>query len=157
MSYTDQLFAMLDNWARWCIRTKDCYPVGYQNGAPFENAAKPYKTLVSETEALDEIERRAEPHEPSAHRMEMWINQLPVRPQVAVRVQWVYAPEEARRREHLDYDQWQERRVWKARKLLKQLAVANRRLNRSEYEREVGEGMYILRQMLTTWAERDAG
>lgn len=154
---TDPLLAMLGNWSKWCRLTKECYPVGYQNGAPFENAAKPYKTLIDETEALDEMERRAKPHEATAARVELWVGQLQILPRTAIRVHWVYAPEDKRREEHLTFDQWQDRRVWIVRDKLKKLGVEHWNLNRQQFEREVGEGMVMLRDVYTMYTSRENG
>ena len=153
MQTTDPLLVMLHTWARWCRMVGDIGPVGYKNSGCCENMAKPYKTLICETEALDEMERRAKPHEATAARVELWVSQLPVTPRTALRVHWVYAPEEKRREEHLDYDQWQERRVWTARKRLKALEVDHWNLTRQQFEREVGEGMAIMREVYATWVE----
>lgn len=148
---TDPLLLLLHNWSRWCNRTGDCKPVGYQNGAPFENMAKPYKTLTSEDDALDEMDRRREPHEPSAVRIEGWVVQLPDLPRAAIRVYWVDKPEWMRHITDRTFDQWQEERVWTMRKRLKATGAERWNVRREDLEREAGEGMHILRDCLTTW------
>ena len=145
MQSTDPLTLLLHNWSRWCRMVGDCIPVGYQNSSPFENMAKPYKTLISEDEALDELERRAPVEEHAAQRIERWITQIPRTPRAAIRTHWVYAPESDRFDADLTYDQWQMRRAWITGKRL------GRQVHLAEYETQVGEATFRLRTYLTQW------
>lgn len=146
MRSTDPLTLLLTNWARWCRNTLGCGPVGYQNNAPFENAAKPYKTLITEDEALEDMERRAPAEEPAAIRVELWVNQLPRTPRAAIRTHWVYCSESDRYEAELTYDQWQMRRAWLTSKRL------GRQVTLTDYETQVGEATHRLRRYYSQWS-----
>jgi hypothetical protein len=142
MHTTDPLLLLLHNWSRWCRSTGDCLAAGYKTATTFEDMALPYKVLITETEALDDIETHSSPHEPSAIRVEQWVVQLPDPPRTAIRVHWVHIPDSVRHELGLTFDQLQERRARFASRSL------HRHIRLADYEREVGEGMAILRECL---------
>jgi hypothetical protein len=64
---------LLANWRRWCLSTDDCYPAGYPPQCSVERVALPYRVLIDEDEALEQIEATREPDARWAELCERWV------------------------------------------------------------------------------------
>ncbi len=82
---------LLANWRRWCLSTDDCYPAGYPPQCSVERVALPYRVLIDEDEALEQIEATREPDARWAELCERWVQQLQPESRVAVQTYYVYA------------------------------------------------------------------
>lgn len=137
----------LTNWQRWCLDLSDCYPQGYPPEWPMGRVYLPYKTMITEDEALEEIERHREPDRIWAERVETWVQQLEPWQKYAIQTHYIHWPHSMGRAWELSSDQLAERR---ARRLAR---FTGRRADVDEYHRTVGEAVANLRTMLTQFME----
>lgn len=140
---------LLKNWRRWCLSTDDCYPAGYPPQCSVERIALPYRVLIDEDEALEQIEATREPDARWAELCERWVQQLQPESRVAVQTYYVYVPEEMRSQWDLTADQiagWRARRL--ARHLGRPVAV-------EEFDRVLGAAVAELRDALRSYNTRE--
>lgn len=135
------------NWQRWCLDLSDCYPIGYPPEWPMGRVYLPYKVMISEDEAIEELERTREPDRIWAERVERWVHSIPARERVAVQTHYIHWPESMGRAWELTRDQLDERR---ARRLSR---VAGGRPDVDEYHRTLGSGRAALGDLLARWLE----
>lgn len=106
--------AALRNWQRWCLDTASCKPEGSPREWPMGKVMLPYKVMVTEDEALDEMARHKEPNEDWAMRIERWVCALPAYMRIAMKTHYIHIPDEMRRDWDLTSDQvagWRFRRL----------------------------------------------
>lgn len=132
----------LGNWQRWCLDLSDCFPHGYPPEWPMGRVYLPYKVMISEDEALEEIENHREPDRIWAERVEKWVQTLEPWQRYAVQTHYIHWPASMGRAWELTSDQLAERR---ARRLAR---FTGRRVDVDEYHRTVGEAVANLRALL---------
>ena len=133
------------NWQRWCTDTSDCYPHGYPPEWPMGRVYLPYKTMITEDEALDELEAHREPDRIWAERIEGWVQRLPLSRRVALQTHYIHWPESMGRAWDLSSDQLAARR---ARRLAR---LTESRADVDEYHRTVGAAIADLRDTLISF------
>lgn len=140
---------LLKNWRRWCLSTDDCYPAGYPPQCSVERVARPYRVLIDEDEALEQIEATREPDARWAELCERWVQQLQPESRVAVQTYYVYVPEEMRAQCDLTADQIAGLRArWLARHFGRPVAV-------EEFDRVLGGAVAELRDALRSYNTRE--
>ena len=133
---------LLHNWRRWCLSTDDCYPAGYPPQCSVERVALPYRVLISEDEALEQMEMSREPDARWAELAEGWIQQLDSWSRVAIQTHYVYVPDELRQQFDLTGDQLA---GWRARRLARHVG---RPVAVEEFDRLLGAAVAELREVL---------
>lgn len=137
----------LKNWQRWCLDLSDCCPHGYPPEWPMGRVYLPYKVLITEDEALDEMELSREPDRLWAERVEEWVQALDAAGKAAVQTHYIHWPDSMGRAWELSRDQLAERR---ARRLAR---ITGKRADVDEYHRAVGGAIAKLREMLADYLE----
>jgi len=106
------LGAYLTNWARWCLRTRECFPDGYACMSIEGKWWVPYKNGDPSTqEKLEHLLEHAEPDERAALKVERCVVSLAEPMRSALWVQWIELPETERMHWRQTAEQWQERRA----------------------------------------------
>ena len=105
------VYAELENWARWCNRVGECYPRTPTNWQMMEQVE--YKNCHQTIEEkIQEALEHQEPNELQAMRVERIIaNMLNVPLRVVIRLHYVTMPEHKRHDMGLTLEQWDERRA----------------------------------------------
>ena len=140
---------LLHNWRRWCLSTDDCYPAGYPPQCSVERIALPYRVLISEDEALEQIEATREPDARWAELAEGWIQQLDSWSRVAIQTHYVYVPNELQAQFDLTSDQLA---GWRARRLARHLG---RSVTVDEFNQVLGGAVAELRDALRAYSHND--
>lgn len=100
----------------------------------------PYKVMIDEDEALEEMERTKEPDRIWAERVEVWVQQLEPWQKIAFQTHYIYWPESMKAAWHLTQDDLDIRR---ARRLAR---ATGQRVDVDEYHRLVGSAVAELRE-----------
>lgn len=135
----------LRNWQRWCLDTSDCYPAGYPGEWPMGKVMLPYKVLIDEEEALDEMERSREPDRPWAERVEVWVQQLEPWQKIALQTDYIHYPLSMMQAWHITREQLD---MMRARRLAR---ITGQRADVDEYHRLVGSAVAELREALSAF------
>ena len=136
----------LRNWQRWCLDLSDCGPAWYPGEWPMGKVALPYKVMIDEDEALDEMERSREPDRIWAERVEGWVQELEPWKRIAIQTQFIHWPDSMKVAWNLTGDDLAIRR---ARRVAR---IFGTRPDVDEYHRLVGSAVAELREMMTTFA-----
>lgn len=130
----------LRNWVRWCLDLSDCGPANYPGEWPMGKVMLPYKVMIDEDEALDEIERSREPDRIWAERVETWVQQLEPWGKIAVQTHYIHWPDSMRSAWNLSADDM------KARRARRYARITNTPFSTDGYERAVGTAVAELRE-----------
>ena len=105
------VYAELDNWARWCCRVGECFPHTPTNWQMMEQVE--YKNChQSIEEKIQEALEHQEPNELAAMRVERIVAYVLNRPlRTAIRIHYVQMPERDRHELGLTLEQWTERQA----------------------------------------------
>ncbi|MDE2022069.1 MAG: hypothetical protein KGI71_04160 [Patescibacteria group bacterium] len=148
---TGDLDEWLDHWARWCLRTKECYPEGWENICGSIEAAEwvPYRNGdQSVQEKLEKLVRGLEPDARKAGLIEVWINQLADPLPTCLRVEYLWLPDWQRQLEGKEMAEWQIRRALSVRTRTPGMPI----FSDDAYGAAIGEAHYQLRDMMLLWA-----
>ena len=141
---------VIQNWARWCLDQTGIYPHTPTNWEQFEQVE--YKNCQETIqEKLDRILSETPIDERGAERTELWVGQLGIIPQTALRTHYVYMPERQRHEWHCDMETWQARRAAWMQRRLRELQQG-RKVDVDAYEAAVNEAMRQIGEFLTMWA-----
>jgi hypothetical protein len=108
--------------------------------------ALPYKVMIDEDEALEEMERSREPDRIWAERMEGWVQSLEPWRRIAIQTHYIHWPDSMKHAWNLTAEDLAVRR---ARRLAR---ITGSRLDVEEYHRLVGSAVAELREAMTTFA-----
>lgn len=132
----------LENWKRWCLDYSDCFPHGYPPEWPMGRVYLPYKVMIDEDEALEEMEREREPDRLWAERVETWVQQLEPSHKIALQTDFIHYPASMMKAWNITRDQLD---MMRARRVARHFGT---RADVEEYHRLVGSAIAELRDML---------
>src|SRR6185503_6345419 len=102
----------IENWARWCKRTSECYPDGYACMSAEGKLWTPYRNAdQSLEEKLETLREHQEPDELDAMHIERIVAALDIPKRTVTRIHFVLMPDRDRHGLGLTQDQWDERRA----------------------------------------------
>jgi hypothetical protein len=111
----------------------------------------PYKTMITEDEALEDIERNKPPNEHTAMQMERWVNTLPPLEKIALRAHYIYWPYTMARAWDMTTEDLNLRRMRRVRREAERMGLARHEIEKigvDEYHRLVGSAVAELREMM---------
>lgn len=141
----------LDHWARWCLRTKECYPEGWENICGSIEAAQwvPYRNGdTSVQEKLEKLILGLEPDARKAALIELWLQQMDAPLPTCLRVEYLWLPDWQRELEGKEMDEWQVRRARSVRLRDPEMLI----FSADAYSTAIGEAHAQLRDAMILWA-----
>ncbi|MDE2022401.1 MAG: hypothetical protein KGI71_05835 [Patescibacteria group bacterium] len=152
---TGDLDEWLDHWARWSVRTDDCYPDGWEDICGSAEAAlwMPYRNGdPSVEEKLAALELAIEPDPNIAERVEGWVMQIGEPMRTALRVDRVYLPEPMRVRLHRTPAEWLDWRATALNRALRGRYPGRWHIGSVEYQEAVWDAIEAVRMAILMWA-----